>query len=335
MKTYVNSNAVGLTAAFFIFTLLGSILSYAYIFINSPQINNSIYLSFALALLFSFFLSLTMQFCASKFHITNTKGLFIIFLTSYLIITYLKYCMFFAVNYTIWDISDYELEMTFLEELGYYLDYSVQLVLMPQYFFKTLSGFNTAGTWTISEQTVSGFFLTVIWIGEFLIIGHGAFKQAIKNRGPYLVEAGEWAVPSYYDTVITPVNKYELEEMYAGNTSVILTKNKITNSNALAKSFIVFYKHSNELTGHIAFENHYNIIGYNLTFRRGKILEYSKEEALEFIDALNAAFHPMPQPAPIAAHGAEPYAPQYSNISSESLSQTQSAAGEEISTEEE
>jgi len=207
---------VGPIVLFLLYTLIGSLVGVIYILV--VDIMPSIYICGALAVLFGILMARVVAINKSLFKIKSTAAVLIPVLIGILIVTYVKWNAFFALNDTRYYLWDYNEDLDIFTHYSLLLEMFRLFLINPKEFFSALSWYNEFGTWSYGENAttnVTGIFLGLIWVGEFLILTipsifetFGLSKKAAK---PAPLPDEIWSGPTPGDVV--PENTAGYAEM--------------------------------------------------------------------------------------------------------------------------
>jgi len=159
---------VGAIILFLLYALLGSIIGVVYIL--AVDIMPSIYICGALAVLYGVLMARITSLFKNK---TSRLNMLIAVLAGVLIVTYVKWNAFFALNDTRFYLWDYNEDFDLFTHFSLLLEMFRLFLVHPEEFINALTWYNEFGTWSYGENAtanVTGMFLALIWLGEFLII---------------------------------------------------------------------------------------------------------------------------------------------------------------------
>lgn len=151
------------------------------------------------------------------------------------------------------------------------------LALNPSVLFEIIGEINEYGTWGIRSATVSGTFLTVIWIIEaIIIIGIAAFIPIAAAKRPFCELGNEW----FEEKPLPPFNYIEntsqmIKDLESSNPEAFATLAKTNNVEANHSVFSLYTSNHNE--------NYLTITNQRATRNKKDELEFDANEFIEYI----------------------------------------------------
>ena len=174
------SGAPGLVLLFLVYAVVGSLAAVVYIL--AVDMLPSVFLCAAFAVFYGVLMGHITGLFKRKFNLRPGVVLLLVMTVSLLLVTYVKWNLFFALNDTRYYLWDYNEDFSLFTHYGIVAEMLGHYLLHPEYWPELLSWYNEYGTWGYGENTtenVTGILLAVIWLGEFLILSVPSFSQAL------------------------------------------------------------------------------------------------------------------------------------------------------------
>ena len=219
------SNILGLIILFAAFTFLGIILSYFYVLFQSNihDVWINVIAAFAVGALFA----LMVWGLKRLLKVTNNALSVIVVVLSLVIVMYVMWSMWIALVY---ERFLFGIEYRVFADFGEFFRITRRMIFehhgsnVARELVSDLRFINEQGTWYINDNVWSGFMLTGVWIGEFLVITIPPIMAAYATAGIYLTELNAWVQEKLMNYGFTAFDDYELDRLAAGDIQVILDK---------------------------------------------------------------------------------------------------------------
>ena len=224
------------SSIFFVYYLLGILIgipvlaaAYSYLIRYIPLI----YLNILTAIACGVGLGFIIGWAAKLGKVRNPMLVYVLTFVAVVILKYVQWAVYFPVLFmSNWPIID-----RFIE--------SAYLLLEPMVIWENILFLNEFGSWGLSEgNSVSGVMLSLVWVGEFILLAGGALLVAGKfPNTPFSEEKGAWY--KKHDTVMytdLPEDSAALkEELKSGNLvnlKALLAKGQENMEEFLTLSFL-------------------------------------------------------------------------------------------------
>jgi len=261
------NNFLGLIALFFAFTISGIILAYVYVGLSIVVAGVS--LNFVLVIFFGIALFVIIQFLRKPLKVTSNIGVFFVVIIGLPFIHFFNWVFYFT-----W---------LFNESINPFL----QIGTFLRYFFEYLSNhsvahfiyhfevFNYTGWIYVlgsTEIEVRGPFLSVFWLGEFIIISVIPVISAFSFEAVFIYSKNTWAKPKFLPYPFAVFTGEERESISRGQISTILNK-PLSQSSEFSSVAICLA--NSEVTEYITI--------YNSTLNKGGNIKNSKPSKAIFL----------------------------------------------------
>jgi len=232
-------NIGGLLILFILFTVAGVILSYAYL--GLIEFSSSIYPNIIIAGGYGVLLYFLVHGSKKMLKITNDNGAIIVVILGIVIINYFKWQIHFGVWYARfagYDLSYIDIGYV-LEMLEYMIAYPFESGLNPiSVFFSDLRFFNSVGTWTFGggATPVTGVWLAIVWIAEFIIMFGIPLIAAMIAVGVLLPSYNKFASPKHLLYNFTHFADSQLETLAAYKDLNVILNQPLAGANSVIKA---------------------------------------------------------------------------------------------------
>jgi len=185
MDTQKKGGIGGLLVLFLIYALVGSLLSFVYIFL--VDVMPSIYVCGILAVAFGAIMGLLVRLLRRVLHVSNIFLSLLAILLGIAVMSYVKWNLFFSLHDSRYYFWDYGEEFSLFADFGFLMRVFADCLATPGDFISGIVWYNDVGTWSYGENPVDnvrGGILAVIWVGEFIILSYSSLREAFRRVLP-------------------------------------------------------------------------------------------------------------------------------------------------------
>jgi len=282
------SNLLGLIMLFIIFTPLGIVLSYFYIFFQANI--HYLWLNIIAVIVVGGILAAIVFIIKRIFKITNNIMSVIVVAISLAIIVFVMWNMWFVLMFERFVL---ERDMHVFSDLGEFVSLTREMIFVDPEFMNFLRLFNEYGTWHINYNTWTGAMLAIVWVAELLGVVVLPLLAAYAAAGLFITELNAWVEERLMNFGFSAFDDYELDRLASGDINVILEKSLETR-NGQMNAVAVCY-HNDEPTDYIAvYRAHWDKEGALAKGRHIMTVQLGQEK----IDTLDAALQAKHFPTP-------------------------------------
>jgi len=216
------SNFFGLIFLFVVLTVIGTILSYFFIWFQATTLN--IWVVMLSVFVFGLVLALIVWLIKRLMKITNDTAAFVIVILSLAVIMYSMWGMWLALMMEMLYNSNRPADVGLFTHTSEIIQAARGYIFAPSVYIEELLYFNRRGTWDVNEYQWTGLPLAFVWFMEFFVLVMPPLMVASAASGLYLTELNAWVKERLMNYGFTAFTAQELDQIAAGDIDVILDK---------------------------------------------------------------------------------------------------------------
>jgi|GEM_PF-1039770 len=264
---------------FLVTTLVGSVLSFPYLFLvkSIPYIQ----LACIMSLVFGAVTGLASAWLCKVCKLGNTPTVMIAGAVSAILFQYVKWGMFSSYVFTLWYNG---------EDQASYFAMLPGFLLNPVALIDAILEINQYGTWSMSDSgtTVNGWMLALIWLAEFVII-FAIYLRMLNGQAtkPFIAGENEWAMRQKGNVFLRNFPEAMSAQMISMNPAILLPNVVPASEIGIEPHIEVELFHSKDYS-----ENYINVHSVSYVRQNGQTKKQEKKIARnvevnrEFISAL-------------------------------------------------